>query len=210
MTDSAQDAREFWDQFYGGDAWVWSRRVNVQLAEITADLAPGRALDLGCGEGADAIWLAEDGWRVVAVDVSTNVLERARAAAEQRDVATRIRFERHDLSTSFPDGRFDLVSAQFLHSPARLDRETVLRRAADAVAVGGLLLVVDHGAAPPWAGEHARDHHFATVGEVLAGLALDDAQWEQLRVGAVDRDAVAPDGQAASLIDNVILLRRTR
>lgn len=210
MTDSAQDAREFWDQFYGGDAWVWSRRVNVQLAEITADLAPGRALDLGCGEGADAIWLAEDGWRVVAVDVSTNVLERARAAAEQRDVATRIRFERHDLSTSFPDGRFDLVSAQFLHSPARLDRETVLRRAADAVAVGGLLLVVDHGAAPPWADEHARDHHFATVGEVLAGLALDDAQWEQLRVGAVDRDAVAPDGQAASLIDNVILLRRTR
>lgn len=210
MTESTQDAQEFWEQFYGGHDQVWSGQVNVQLAEVAADLAPGRALDLGCGEGADAIWLAEDGWQVVAVDVSANALDRARAAAEHRDVLSRIRFECHDLSTNFPDGRFDLVSAQFLHSPARLDRETVLRRAADAVAVGGRLLITDHGAAPPWAGEHAGDHHFATADEVLAGLDLDDAQWQRLRVGAVERDAVGPDGQAATLIDNVIMLRREK
>lgn len=209
MTDAVRDPREFWDEFYGGDDPVWSGRVNIQLAEITADLAPGRALDLGCGEGADAIWLAEDGWQVVAVDVSANALERARAAAQERQVISRIRFERHDLSTSFPAGRFDLVSAQFLHSPVPLDREAALRRAADAVAVGGRLLIVDHGAAPPWAGEHVHEHHFATADEVLAGLGLDDAQWELLRLGTAERDAVGPDGQTGVLTDNVILLRRT-
>lgn len=209
MAEPVADAREFWDEFYGGHDQVWSGRVNAQIAEVAADLASGRALDLGCGEGADAIWLAEDGWQVVAVDVSATALERARAAAERRDVAARIRFERHDLSTNFPGGRFDLVSAQFLHSPAKLDREAVLRRASDAVAVGGRLLIVDHSAAPPWAGEHVHEHHFATVDEVLAGLALHHAQWERLRVGTVDRDAVGPDGQTATLTDNVILLRCT-
>ncbi|MEB3052156.1 class I SAM-dependent methyltransferase [Mycolicibacter sp. MYC123] len=208
MTESVRDAREFWDEFYAGDRRVWSGKVNLHLAEVAADLAPGRALDLGCGEGADAIWLAEDGWQVVAVDVSANALDRARAAAEQHQVAARIRFERHDLSAGFPDGRYDLVSAQFLHSPARLDRDAVLRRAAEAVAVGGRLLIVDHGAAPPWAGDHDHEHQFDTIDEVLAGLRLEDGQWERLRAGAVERDAVGPDGQAATLTDNVILLRR--
>lgn len=209
MADALPDPREFWDGFYGGDEHVWSGRVNVRLAEVTADLAPGRALDLGCGEGADAIWLAEDGWQVVAVDVSANALERACTAAQERGVTSHIRFERHDLSTSFPAGRFDLVTAQFLHSPVSLDREAVLRRAADAVAVDGWLLIVDHGAAPPWAGEHVHEHHFATADEVLAGLCLEDGKWERVRVGAVERDAVGPDGQTAMLTDNIILLRRT-
>lgn len=209
MSDAVRDPREFWDEFYGGGDPVWSGRVNVQLAAIAGDLAAGRALDLGCGEGADAIWLAEHGWQVVAVDVSANALERARATAQQRQVAGRIRFERHDLSASFPAGRFDLVSAQFLHSPVALDRAAVLRRAADAVAVGGRLLIVDHAAAPPWAGEHAREHHFATAEEVLAELGIDDAQWELLRLGTADRQAIGPDGQTAVVPDNVILLRRT-
>lgn len=208
MSEPQRDAQEFWDEFYDGDDRIWSGRVNVQLAQIAAGLAPGRALDLGCGEGADAIWLAEKGWQVLAVDVSANALERARAAARRREMLPHIRFERHDLSDSFPAGRFDLVSAQFLHSPARLERETVLRRAAAAVAVGGRLLIVDHGAAPPWADEQAHAHHFDTVEEVLAGLRLDDARWERLRVGTAERDAVGPDGQTATLTDNVILLRR--
>jgi SAM-dependent methyltransferase len=208
MTESTQTAQEFWEEFYSHDQ-VWSERVNAQLADVAADLAPGRALDLGCGEGADAIWLAEDGWQVLAVDVSANALERAQANAEKRGVAARVRFERHDLSVTFPDGRFDLVSAQFLHSPVQIDREAMLRRAAEAVAGGGRLLVVGHAAAPPWAGEHGHEHRFDTVDEVLAGMALDDAQWERLRAETIDREALGPDGQAATLTDTLILLRRT-
>ncbi|ORV47636.1 SAM-dependent methyltransferase [Mycolicibacter engbaekii] len=208
MTDEAPDPREFWDEFYGGHDPVWSGRVNAQLAEIVAGLPPGRALDLGCGEGADALWLAAQGWQVVAVDISENALRRARAAAQARDVADRIRFERHDLSTGFPPGRFDLVSAQFLHSPVPLDRVSVLHRAAEAVAAGGTLLIVDHAAAPPWAGEHASEHHFPTAQEVLAGLDLHAAQWELLRCSTAEREALGPDGQSAVLTDNVIVLRR--
>ncbi|MGV0627110.1 class I SAM-dependent methyltransferase [Mycolicibacter minnesotensis] len=209
MTDAERDPREFWDEFYGGDDSVWSGRVNVRLAEIAAGLAPGRALDLGCGDGADAIWLAEAGWQVVAVDISEQALVRARAAARRRDVAARVRFERHDLSTSFPAGRFDLVSAQFLHSPVALERESVLRRAADAVAVGGRLLIVDHGTAPSWAGAHAHEHRFAGIEEVLASLGIDDGPWQRLRLDTADRDVTGPDGQAGVTTDNIILLRRT-
>lgn len=210
MTESVQDAREFWEQFYAENERVWSGRANARLVEVAAGLSPGRALDLGCGEGGDAVWLAEHGWQVLAVDVSAGAIQRAGAAAGERNLESGIDFERHDLSDSFPDGRYDLVSAQFLHSPARLDREVVLRRAADAVSVGGTPLIVDHAAAPPWAGEHARDHEFPTVEGVLAALALDDARWERLRAERVEREVVGPDGQTATLADNVFVLRRKR
>lgn len=200
---------EFWDEFYREHQQVWSGQVNARLAEIVVELTPGRALDLGCGEGADAVWLAENGWEVVAVDVSATALNRARIAAGQHGVASRIRFERHDLPSGFPAGRFDLVSAQFLHSPVRLDRDAVLHRATDAVAVGGTLLIVDHAAAPPRAGEHARDHEFPTVEGVLAALQLDESRWHRVRAERVERTAVGPEGQSATIADNVFVLRRT-
>jgi chemotaxis protein methyltransferase CheR len=209
MSEPARNAREFWEQFYGDSEQTWSGRVNARLIEEASGLSPGRALDLGSGEGADAVWLAEHGWQVVAVDVSAIALDRARAAAAQRNLLSNIDFERHDLPESFPAGRYDLVSAQFLHSPVHLDREAVLRRAADAVAVGGTLLIVDHAAAPPWTSDHAHEQHFPTVDEVLASLRLDEAQWDRLRANSADRAAVGPDGQAATLTDNVIVLRRT-
>lgn len=204
------DSRAVWDEHYSAKPRVWSGRVNVQLADIAAHLAPGHALDLGCGEGADAIWLAERGWSVVAVDVAPTALDRARADAEERGVAQRIDFQCHDLAASFPDGAFDLVSAQFLHSTVPLDRAAILRRAAAAVAPGGSLVIVDHAAAPPWATrlKEAHHHDFPTAETVLGGLALDDG-WQRIRVGSVKRIAVGPDGEQASLEDNVIWLNRT-
>jgi SAM-dependent methyltransferase len=207
-TDTHGEARQYWEQHYTSKTRVWSGRVNARLAEVAAELPPGRALDLGCGEGADALWLAERGWQVVGVDVSDTALARAAADAEARGLSARTDFQRHDLSDSFPDGTFDLVSAQFLHSTVRLDRVGVLRRAADAVAVGGLLLIVDHGSAPPWAWKMGHDHEFPSAEEVLASLQLDDAHWERIRVGSTQREAVGPEGQVATLEDNVILLRR--
>jgi hypothetical protein len=88
-----------------------------------------------------------------------------------------------------------------------MDRPALLRRAADAVAPGGSLLIVDHGAAPPWASK-IHHHDFPSAEEVLAGLDLDDAQWERVRVGAVERMADSPDGERVSLTDNVIWARR--
>jgi SAM-dependent methyltransferase len=205
---STLDAQEHWEQHYGARERIWSGRVNARLAEAVEPLRPGRALDLGCGEGADALWLAYRGWRVVAVDVSHTALQRAAADALYRGLERRIDFQWRDLSDSFPEGTFDLVAAHYLHSPVRLDREHVLRRAAEAVAAGGLLLIVDHGAAPPWASKLAHDHLFPGVDEVVASLNLDDNEWERVRVESVLCSAVGPEGQTDTVTDNVILLRR--
>lgn len=203
---NSDDARRFWEERYGSTDRVWSGQVNPRLLEVAADLPAGRALDLGCGEGADALWLAERGWQVVAVDVSATALQRAAEAVSTRNMADRIDFQRHDLNETFPEGAFDLVSAQYFHSPARLEREAVLRRAAGQVNPGGVLLIVDHGAAPPWAQHH--EHSFPGIEEVIASLRLNPADWTRVRAETVDRELVA-DGQKATVPDNVIVLRRT-
>jgi ubiquinone/menaquinone biosynthesis C-methylase UbiE len=203
----SNEHHDTWEQHYSAKPQVWSGRVNAQLSAIAPTLGGTRAMDLGCGEGADAIWLAEHGWTVVAVDVSSTALARAREAAASRGVADRIEFVEHDLTSSLPGGSFDLVSAQFLHSTVDMDRSEILRRAAAAVAPGGALLIVDHAAAPPWASK-LHHHEFPTAATVVAGLALDSGRWRELRAGSVERPAVGPDGEDATLIDNVILLRR--
>ncbi|OBH52773.1 bifunctional 2-polyprenyl-6-hydroxyphenol methylase/3-demethylubiquinol 3-O-methyltransferase UbiG [Mycobacterium sp. E2479] len=201
------DAQRFWEERYRSAERVWSGQVNPRLAEVAADLPVGRALDLGCGEGADALWLAERGWEVVAVDISTIALQRATEAASARNMLPRIDFQRHDLNETFPEGTFDLVSAQYLHSPARLERDGVLQRAAERVNRGGVLLIVDHGAPPPWAEHH--DHHFAGIDEVLASLHADAPYWKRLRTEALEREMVGPNGEVGTMADNLIVLRRT-
>jgi ubiquinone/menaquinone biosynthesis C-methylase UbiE len=207
MHAESDDAHAVWEEHYTAKPQVWSGRVNEQLSEIAGQLNGNRALDLGCGEGADAIWLAERGWTVVAVDVSTTALSRARAAAESRGMTERIDFQQHDLTSGFPPGNFDLVSAQFLHSTVEMDRTALLRRAAAVVAPGGTFLIVDHAAAPPWASK-IHHHEFPTAETVHSALELDDAQWQRIQVGSVDRSVLGPDGQEATLVDNVIRLMR--
>ena len=99
------------------------------------------------------------------------------------------------------------MSAQFLQSLVHLDRERIFSAATAAIAPGGALIIVDHGAAPPWA-QHIHDHVFPTAEAVLASLNLEEPQWDRLHVGSVERDAVGPDGQAGRLLDNLIVLRR--
>jgi SAM-dependent methyltransferase len=202
------DAKGHWEQHYAERDQVWSGRVNVRLAEVVSPLPAGHALDLGCGEGADACWLAEHGWTVVAVDISDTALQRATAAAEAKGLTDRIDFVQHDLSDSFPDGTFDLISAQFLHSMIPFDRPRLLKRAATAVRPGGSLLIVDHAGPPPWASKLDLHHHeFPSAEEVIGSLELGD-DWERVRVEAVERQAKAPDGEIRPWIDNVIVLRR--
>ena len=154
------DAQKYWEAHYGERERIWSGRVNVQLAEVLGEVTPGRALDLGCGEGGDAVWLAEKGWRVTAVDISATAIRRAAAEADARGIRDRIVFERHDLSDSFPEGTYDAISASFLHSTVRLERPDILRNAARAVAPGGLLVIVDHAAPPPFSTKVPHDHPF--------------------------------------------------
>lgn len=196
-------AAEAWDDFYRQSPRLWSGRPNARLVEVAEDLAPGRALDLGCGEGGDAVWLAGRGWTVTAVDVATTALARTQELAAERGVA--VTTEQHDLTATLPSGSFDLVSACFLQSPLEWDRGALLRRVATAVEPGGLLLVVDHGAVrPPW-GWHD-EGEVPTARQLRASVGLDD--WEDVRVDDPEREATGPDGQVGTVSDAVVLLRR--
>jgi SAM-dependent methyltransferase len=203
-------AEQFWEERYGGEERIWSGEPNRLLVREVESLPAGTALDLGCGEGGDAIWLARRGWRVTAVDVSSTALRRGAAHAAQSEVTDAISWERHDLSESFPAGSFDLVSAQFLHSPVARpgERESILRRAAGAVAPGGLLLIAGHAGWPSWEKEPPFEHHFPTTTEVIASLELEPGRWEVELEELVEREVAAPDGSPGRREDNVLRVRR--
>lgn len=201
-------AEAFWERHYQAHERAWSGRANAILVDIVQSLPPGRALDLGAAEGGDAIWLAGTGWHVTAVDVSTTALERGAARADAAGVADRIDFQRHDLTVSLPGGTFDLISAQYLHSPVEFPRERVLRDASALVAPGGILLVVDHASVMPWSWNADPDTRFPTPEATLAGLELSSDEWQAERLDAPQRQATGPDGQVATVTDNVIVVRR--
>lgn len=204
--------QEFWDERYGSAATIWSGNPNPHLVAQVADLTPGTALDVGSGEGADAIWLAEQGWQVTGIDVSMVALERAAqlAAAAGHDVADRITWQQADILTWDPAPRqFDLVSAQFMHLP-RSAREVVYRRLAAAVRPDGSLLIVGH---------HPSDLEttmrrpnlpdlFFTAEQVAAGLDPDD--WQVVVAASPERQTLDADGRPVTISDAVMhAIRRT-
>jgi SAM-dependent methyltransferase len=201
---------QFWEDFYQDRDQVWSGQPNPLLVREVTSLTPGTALDVGCGEGADAIWLARHGWRVTAADVSATALHRAAAHAAEAGVADRVAWARHDLTRSFPGGFFDLVSAQFLQSPvaAQGEREAILSRSAGAVAPGGTLLIASHAAGPSWGETRPSDYHFPTIPEILDALNLPGDRWRVEVAELVERDVIGPEGQPGRRGDTVIRARR--
>ncbi|WP_035854263.1 bifunctional NAD(P)/FAD-dependent oxidoreductase/class I SAM-dependent methyltransferase [Cryptosporangium arvum] len=212
-----------WDERYREDDKIWSGEPNVALVKEVTDLTPGRVLDLGCGEGGDAVWFARQGWTVTAADISQVALERAARHATDAGVADRIDFQRHNFAVSFPDGEFDLVSAQFLHSWGDMPREEILRRAAAAVAPGGVLLIEGHSGTPHWedAPEHQHqephghgeqhghgEHPLPSPDEVIASLNLPEDEWEVLVVDEHARTRTFPDGRTIHHVDNTVKMRR--
>ncbi|MFJ8975160.1 SAM-dependent methyltransferase [Streptomyces sp. NPDC102282] len=207
-TDSTRTDAEMWDDRYRESDRIWSGNPNAALVREVDGLKLGRALDLGCGEGADAVWLARQGWTVTATDISRVALDRAAGHAADAGLADRIDWQWHDLGASFPEGEFDLVSAQFLHSMGDLPREEILRRAASAVAPGGVLLIVGHAGFPSWEHDHP-DIELPTTDEVLASLELPEGEWEVLLSAEHERVQNDPDGNPTTRTDNALKVRRT-
>lgn len=202
-----ETATQFWDRIYQGASRQTSGRPSKALVRFAKDRAAGRALDLGCAKGDDAVWLAGQGWQVTAVDISETALGYARQNAKLAGVSGQIRFERHDLAEGFPDGRFDMVTALFLQTPITFPRARVLNQAANSLDPGGLFLVVVHGTVAPWSWS-SPDTVFPTASENLEELNLDLSQWTRRHVGDMDRRATGPDGQTASVTDRIIALER--
>ena len=215
------DAASVWDERYRTKARLWSGKPNPQLVREAGGLRPGKALELGCGEGADAIWLAQQGWSVTAVDVSAVALERAHSHelaelaresvhASSGEMASRITWQLADLTQWQPEASYDLVTSQFLHSQ-ELDWRVPLRTAAAAVKPGGTLLVVGHhpDRLPPWGAEH--HHHrgmFYTADDVVRELGLGGPEWQLEVLTSRERPVTGPEGQEATIAD--VVLRATR
>ena len=207
---SERYTEEFWNERYGSHGSLWSGNPNRYLVSEVSGLAPGTALDAGCGEGADAIWLARQGWQVTGLDVSTVALQRAaaHAASAGAEIAGRIDWQHADLLTWEPGAaRYDLASAQYMHLPPGL-RESVFGHLAAAVAPGGTLLIVGH---------HPSDLQTTMrrpplpelffTGDDIAAL-LDPADWDIVTNAAPERSATDPDGQSVTLRDTVLRAQR--
>ncbi|GAA3587440.1 class I SAM-dependent methyltransferase [Amycolatopsis ultiminotia] len=206
-----EDPAEFWENLYRrqrDNHDLWAARVNPRLVEAAEPLRPGTALDLACGAGGDTLWLARRGWQVTATDISTTAVEKVQRLAKEADLGSLVTTERHDLAETFPRGAFDLVSAQYFHTPFELPRAAVLRTAAKALRPGGRLLVVDHGSTAPWSWNQDPDKHFPTPHEVYAELGLDPSVWSVERADTPHRTATGPGGQTAVVTDNVLLIHR--
>jgi SAM-dependent methyltransferase len=201
--------RAFWDDWYRQKDRMWSGHPNPHLVTDAAGLVPGRALDIGAGEGADAIWLAEQGWEVTAVDIAALALDRGRAEAERRgpDVAGRIRWQAADITEWSPaPAAHDLVTLQFVHLTSP-ERAVGFPGCIAAVAPGGTLLIVGHHPSDLETdiGRWPDLDRFFTAEHLAADLGDG---WEVVTAEARPRPATDPEGREITIHDSVLVARR--
>ena len=220
---------EHWQQVHDRADAGHEPPPNPHLVHEVGSLAPGTALEAGCGEGAEAIWLAQAGWVVTAVDIAQEALGRAAGHAAAAGVADRLTWVRADLGSWEPAAPFDLVTTHYAH-PAMPQLEFYDRLAA-WVAPGGFLLIVGHahtdGGTHP---DHDHDGHAHADGPGHGGHhdhgdeppaeaqvtpqsvtgRLDPATWEVITAHELTRALDAPGGAPGTLRDVVVLARRRR
>ena len=198
--------RDYWEQLWSKTLRehadkVAQRPPNAHLTTELRDLPPGRALDAGCGHGAETLWLAAHGWHVTALDFSAAALAHARATAEAIDVATRIEWIEGDLATwTPPSARFDLVVCLYVHVAGSV--EEMVQRLARGVAPGGTLFMVGHRPTDPLTGAPTAAANQVQISVDAAVAALGTTEWEL--VVAEDR----PRAIAGTGVDAVIRARR--
>jgi 2-polyprenyl-3-methyl-5-hydroxy-6-metoxy-1,4-benzoquinol methylase len=205
---------DYWEDHWRGVGARDGHRqapANPYLATGTEGLVPGTALDAGCGEGAEAIWLAEHGWRVTAADISAEVLARATERAVTSPAADRIDWRRADLGTWEPGGVFDLVTTHYAH-PA-MPQLAFYERIAAWVAPGGTLLVVGHHPEDLATGLRHGHHTFLfTADSLLPALGDgtgDPAGWEVEVCESRPRTQAHPEtGEEIAIADAVLRARR--
>ncbi|MBF6439354.1 class I SAM-dependent methyltransferase [Nocardia cyriacigeorgica] len=201
--------KEFWETRYHG-AHSAAREPNPHLLAEVGDLPPGTALDAGCGTGGEALWLAAQGWQVMAVDISDAALRHARERADAAgaDIAARISWQQADLTEWVPPAaQFDLVCTHYVHTSG--SPQELFERLATAVAPGGTLLIVGH-APSDHLSSHAHGsssaHVHVTAEDIAAGL--DPGRWEVQVAEGRSRQTIGPNGSEVTLEDTVLRARR--
>jgi SAM-dependent methyltransferase len=207
--DRATESERFWEAHYAErEAPTTAPSPSPMLVDLVGEYArePGTALELGAGAGGDALWLARSGWHVTAADASATAVGRISEIARSEGLAQRVSAVQADLSLEIPPGTVDLVYSCHFQSPVEIDRDAILRAAAERIAPGGLLIVIDHASVAPWSWD--QEMTFPTAEQTLRSIGAPGT-WEQLVVESRSRTATSPDGAStAEVTDNVIVLRR--
>jgi len=195
----APHGEQAWDERYRSSPEIWSGRPNEALVAEVSDLTPGTALDAGAGEGGDALWLAAQGWKVTAADISGVAIERAARRASERGLA--ITWLQADLAASAAPGTYDLVTSHFLHVP-KSEQPSLFRHLAAAVASAGTLLVVGHDFSDmaKLPRPDLREYGWQAE-EVAAGLGDG---WTIEVAESRARQAAGPDGEEVTIQDAIL------
>ncbi len=202
-----------WDARYAETPHVWSPDPNPVVVQTLADRTPGTALDLGTGEGRHALWLAERGWRVTAVDFSAEAIRKARATQERHAPGTegRVEWVHGDvLADPPPPGGYDAVLLMYLHLPAA-ERRRVHRAAARALAPGGELLVVGHDTTnlSHGIGGPQNTAILFTAEDVLEDLRTDDGEHASPDLEVVRAERIERPVDGGTALDAVVHVRRS-
>lgn len=206
----------WWETRYRDRDPNWAPNPNVAfvhtLEQVRADgvlTAPGTALELGAGHGADALWLANQGWQVTATDISPTALERIAARATEQGLSDRVTTAVADATAEFPPGTFDLVYAAFTHLPEHPDGARAITSALAALNPGGVLLLLDHGSLAPWMRGHGP---MPSPQQMVAAMNLDapdvSGAFDVLRADTLERTETGPGGDQIAMLDNVVMVRR--
>ena len=201
MSDETQ---AFWDEMYRGRGRPRHSEPHPYLREALESATPGRALELGCGDGVNAVWLASHGWTVTAVDISSVALDAAAKRAERAGVSSRITWQHDDLSDWTTEETFDLITALYLHTPLELNCASVLASVAAQARKDGTVLCVGHYTLPPWAWDPDHTDGLLSASQLAIAVGFHGPEWRTVLANEVPRSVTDHDGRASTVLDAVL------